>query len=31
MASDELANGPIELPNLGGLDAYLATWNNSGN
>ena len=30
MASDELANGPIELPNLGGLDAYLATWNNSG-
>jgi hypothetical protein len=30
MGSHELANGPIELPNLGGLDAYLATWNNSG-
>jgi hypothetical protein len=30
-ASPKPATGPSQLPNLGGLDAYLATWNNSGN
>jgi hypothetical protein len=29
-ANHEMANGPIDFPSLGGLDAYLATWNNSG-